>query len=134
MRKQIEICKGTTTLIGIFSTGFVMSGAFVMGVDLLLRLVCGFFVFALFLVLNRQYTVLFTKCKKNNISPKTRIKRLIGYIAGAVLLVIILPLPFVPLIIKALYSGIYTTLLLRSPIRRCDNGSGKYEKTEKNYR
>ena len=133
MSEKIDICKGTTSLIGVSVMGFVMSFALVDGLDLLIRLVCGFLVVALFLVLNRHYTVLFSKCKKNDISPKIRIVRLIGYIAGGLLLVMVLLLPFVPLVIKALHSGIYTILVLRSPLRRCDNGSGKYEKT-KNHR
>ena len=133
MSEKIDICKGTTSLIGVSVMGFVMSFALVDGLDLLIRLVCGFLVVALFLVLNRHYTALFSKCKKIDISPNARIVRLIGYITGGLLLVVVLLLPFVPLVIKALYSGIYTILVLRSPLRRCDNGSGKYEKT-KNHR
>ena len=133
MSEKIDICKGTTTLIGVSVAGFVMSFALIDGLDLLIRLVCGFLAVALFLVLNRHYTALFSKYKKIDISPNARIVRLIGYITGGLLLVVVLLLPFVPLVIKALYSGIYTILVLRSPLRRCDNGSGKYEKT-KNHR
>lgn len=133
MNEKIEICKGTTTLIGVSVAGFVMSFAFVQGVDLVMRLVCGFLTIAFFLVLNRHYTILFANCKKTDISTKAKIVRLCSYAAGGLLLSAILLLPFVPLIIKALYSGIYTTLLARTPLRRCDKESVDYGK-KKNTR
>lgn len=115
--QQISICKGMTTLEGFCVAGCIGSSAFVEGLDLLLRLVCIFLGVSFLVAINRQYMTLSAEIKKKEISPKSRFGWIVGYIAVGLLLIVVMLLPFVPLVIKALFGGIYTALILRHPLR-----------------